>query len=304
MVTPSGCGARPPETPGNAFEPPCRSRARCSVARARRHGSAWRSPRSPSPARCGAPSSAPRLCETTGGGKFVRIPGFPGERIDRRLLTDIQLDRAALPDLHHRRLLVGRRPRPRTASTRSGSRSTSSPTAPRADTGADITALAHWAEPRQNHPRAAVPLGRLRRRRGPRARQPPAPLLEPLGDPGPGGPAKTVDTIRCPVPATTPPPPSEPPTAAAAQRAAGASPAPADRRRDQLRRAQRPRQRPRARRAVAAAAVRRARGRALTAAGQRGGGHRDTGARGHAGGIGRGSRGLPTSGGVKPPRSR
>ena len=32
----------------------------------------------------------PRLCETTGGGKFVRIPGFPGEMIDRRLLTDIK----------------------------------------------------------------------------------------------------------------------------------------------------------------------------------------------------------------------
>ncbi len=30
------------------------------------------------------------LCETSGGGKFVSIPGFPGERIDRRLLTDIE----------------------------------------------------------------------------------------------------------------------------------------------------------------------------------------------------------------------
>ena len=30
------------------------------------------------------------LCRTTGGGKFVRIPGFPGERIDRRLLPDIK----------------------------------------------------------------------------------------------------------------------------------------------------------------------------------------------------------------------
>lgn len=29
------------------------------------------------------------LCKTTGGGKFVGIPGFPGERIDRRLLADI-----------------------------------------------------------------------------------------------------------------------------------------------------------------------------------------------------------------------
>ena len=32
----------------------------------------------------------PKLCETTGGGRFVKIPGFPGERIDRRLLTDIE----------------------------------------------------------------------------------------------------------------------------------------------------------------------------------------------------------------------
>jgi hypothetical protein len=29
------------------------------------------------------------LCKTVGGGKFVDIPGFPGERIDRRLLPDI-----------------------------------------------------------------------------------------------------------------------------------------------------------------------------------------------------------------------
>jgi hypothetical protein len=32
----------------------------------------------------------PKLCETTGGGKFVKIPGFPGEKIDRRLLPDIE----------------------------------------------------------------------------------------------------------------------------------------------------------------------------------------------------------------------
>jgi hypothetical protein len=30
------------------------------------------------------------LCKTVGGGKFVRIPGFPGEKIDRRLLKDIR----------------------------------------------------------------------------------------------------------------------------------------------------------------------------------------------------------------------
>jgi hypothetical protein len=32
----------------------------------------------------------PTLCETTGGGKFVPIPGFRGERIDRRLLPDVR----------------------------------------------------------------------------------------------------------------------------------------------------------------------------------------------------------------------
>ena len=30
------------------------------------------------------------LCKTVGGGKFVPIPGFPGERVDRRLLPDIR----------------------------------------------------------------------------------------------------------------------------------------------------------------------------------------------------------------------
>src|SRR5688572_21702780 len=30
------------------------------------------------------------LCKTVGGGRFVDIPGFPGEEIDRRLLADIR----------------------------------------------------------------------------------------------------------------------------------------------------------------------------------------------------------------------
>jgi uncharacterized membrane protein YgcG len=33
---------------------------------------------------------APHLCKTVNGGRFVEIPGFPGERIDRRLLPDIR----------------------------------------------------------------------------------------------------------------------------------------------------------------------------------------------------------------------
>src|SRR5256885_268772 len=33
---------------------------------------------------------AAHLCKTVRGGRFVPIPGFPGERIDRRLLPDIR----------------------------------------------------------------------------------------------------------------------------------------------------------------------------------------------------------------------
>jgi len=32
----------------------------------------------------------PMLCETTYGGKFVDLPGFPGEKLDRRLLADVR----------------------------------------------------------------------------------------------------------------------------------------------------------------------------------------------------------------------
>jgi hypothetical protein len=37
------------------------------------------------------------LCLTVGGGRFVDIPGFPGERIDRRLLRDIRWLRRHYP---------------------------------------------------------------------------------------------------------------------------------------------------------------------------------------------------------------
>jgi hypothetical protein len=44
------------------------------------------------PARAGMVSTqiGKHLCKTVGGGKFVDIPGFPGEKIDRRLLRDIR----------------------------------------------------------------------------------------------------------------------------------------------------------------------------------------------------------------------
>ena len=44
----------------------------------------------PSQARMTSQKISKNVCLTTGGGKFVSIPGFTGERIDRRLLNDIK----------------------------------------------------------------------------------------------------------------------------------------------------------------------------------------------------------------------
>ncbi len=94
----------------------------------------------------------PRLCETTGGGKFVRIPGFPGEMIDRRLLTDIRwlqsrypifiTDGYSMDDVH---ATNGEHP--------IGLALDIVPDKAEGGRWADITRLARWAEPRQNHPR-------------------------------------------------------------------------------------------------------------------------------------------------------
>jgi hypothetical protein len=43
----------------------------------------------PAPARMESVKLDRHLCKTIGGGRFVPIPGFPGETIDRRLLRDI-----------------------------------------------------------------------------------------------------------------------------------------------------------------------------------------------------------------------
>lgn len=92
------------------------------------------------------------LCETTGGGKFVDIPGFPGEQIDRRLLPDIAwmvrrydifiTDGYSLDPVHARN---GEHP--------IGLAADIVPNAARGGTWAEIADLAHWAEPQQDHPR-------------------------------------------------------------------------------------------------------------------------------------------------------
>ena len=142
---------------------------------------------------------SPTLCETTGGGKFVAIPGFKGEMIDRRLLADIRwikkryrifiTDGYSMSDVHAEQ---GEHP--------IGLALDIVPNKAEGGTWADITALARWAEPQAEPAAGPVSLGRLRRRRGPRPRQPPASLVEPLGDPGRVARAKLVDTIRCPDP--------------------------------------------------------------------------------------------------------
>jgi len=96
---------------------------------------------------------APKLCETTGGGKFVDIPGFPGERIDRRLLSDVRwlqrrysifiTDGYSIDPVHS---WNGEHP--------VGLALDIVPNKAAGGSWADITRLANWAEPRQNNPRA------------------------------------------------------------------------------------------------------------------------------------------------------
>ena len=94
-----------------------------------------------------------RLCETTGGGRFVKIPGFPGERVDRRLLRDINwmerrfsifiTDGHSTDPVHSAN---GEHPL--------GLALDIVPNKAKGGTWRDITRLAEWAEPSQNQPRA------------------------------------------------------------------------------------------------------------------------------------------------------
>lgn len=94
-----------------------------------------------------------KLCVATGGGKFVAIPGFPGEKIDRRLLRDIRwlvrkykifiTDGYSLDPVHARN---GEHP--------IGLALDIVPDRSKGGTWRDVDRLARWAEPQQNRPRA------------------------------------------------------------------------------------------------------------------------------------------------------
>ncbi len=93
-----------------------------------------------------------RLCQTTGGGRFVAIPGFPGERIDRRLLRDVRwmvrrykvfiTDGFSTDPIHSAK---GEHP--------IGLALDIVPNKAAGGRWRDVSRLARWAEPRQNQPR-------------------------------------------------------------------------------------------------------------------------------------------------------
>src|SRR5215210_4059523 len=95
----------------------------------------------------------PHLCETHGGGKIVRIPGFRGEKLDRRLLADVRYlvkrfnifvtDGYSLDPVHSAN---GEHPM--------GLGLDIVPNNAEGGRWRDITRLARWAEPEQDKPRA------------------------------------------------------------------------------------------------------------------------------------------------------
>lgn len=94
-----------------------------------------------------------KLCKTVGGGRFVKIPGFPGERIDRRLLRDVRwmvrrykifvTDGYSTDPVHSKK---GEHP--------IGLALDIVPNKAAGGRWRDVSRLARWAEPRQNRPRA------------------------------------------------------------------------------------------------------------------------------------------------------
>lgn len=96
--------------------------------------------------------SGPLLCKTSGGGRFVDIPRFPGERIDRRLLADVRYlarkykifvtDGFSTDPVHSAN---GEHP--------IGLALDIVPDRSRGGRWRDLGRLARWAEPRPNQPR-------------------------------------------------------------------------------------------------------------------------------------------------------
>jgi hypothetical protein len=145
-------------------------------------------------------------CRTTGGGRFVPIPGFPRERIDQRLLTDLAwlerrypifiTDGYSLDPVHAQN---GEHPL--------GLAVDIVPDTTAGGTWADVTALALFAEPVQNKPRFPFRWVGYKgdANHGPRKHLHLS-WAHAESAKGPGHPVRTVYTLRCPKPVapTTP----------------------------------------------------------------------------------------------------
>ena len=141
---------------------------------------------------------APRLCETIGGGRFVGIPGFPGEKIDRRLLRDVKM----LVRRYHVFVTDGYSTDP--VHSKNGEHPIGLaldivPDTANGGTWRDIGRLARWAEPHQDQPRAPFRWvgynGDAGHGRGNHLH-----LSWSHGAAKYGKPARTVYTVRCPKP--------------------------------------------------------------------------------------------------------
>jgi hypothetical protein len=154
----------------------------------------------------------PGVCETTGGGRVADIPGFPGEQIDRRLLTDIRWLRRRYPIF----ITDGYSLDPVHASNGEHPLGLALDIVPDTEAGgrwSDIGRLARWAEPRQDHPRFPFRWVGYNgdANHGKRHH---LHLSWSHSPTRPGRFARTVYTVRCPKPgavvAPPPPPPAEP----------------------------------------------------------------------------------------------
>jgi hypothetical protein len=153
----------------------------------------------------------PKLCETTGGGKFVKIPGFQGEQIDRRLLTDIEW---LLEKYKHKFFITdGYSTDP--VHSRNGEHPIGLaldiiPDFSRTEKWRKVSRLAKWAEPDPDQPRAPFRWvgynGDVNHGRGNHLH-----LSWSHSETKPVKPARTVYTIKCPEPVGEfEPPPEEP----------------------------------------------------------------------------------------------
>jgi hypothetical protein len=149
------------------------------------------------------------LCKTVGGGRFVDIPGFPGESIDRRLLADIRWMK------RHYDIFITDGYSTDPSHARNGEHPIGLATdiVPNRDKGGTwkkIGALARKAEPKQDHPIAPWRWVGWNGDAG-HGRKDHLHLSWMHSETKPEDPARVVYTRKCPKPPEEKPPPSSEP---------------------------------------------------------------------------------------------